>query len=288
MQSLANLNGEIMPVEEAKISVWDRGFLFGDAVYEVFRLYQGRCWLEDEHLRRLRRSLAELQFEPIDLERLMARVQKTIAASRVQEGTVYIQLTRGEAPRTHYFPSPPVSPNEIIIVRPYDDGPTAELRRRGAAIVSHPDLRWGRCDIKSTNLLGNVLAVETARRAGAVEAVLIDAEGLVTEATHSSLIWVRDGLVGGTPEGPEILPGTTRQLLGRLLDRESLSFKPERVTLEQLRAADEVVLAGTTIEVLPVISIDGKAVANGKPGVIAERLQNAYQRELEEWLAGPS
>ena len=148
MEVLACLNGETMPVEQARVPVWDRGFLFGDSVYEVFRMYRGRCWLEAEHFARLRRSLKELEFPPVDLDRLIERMHRTIAASGIQEGTVYIQITRGVAPRSHAFPDPPVPPTELIVVRPYDDGPTARLRETGVKVISHPDLRWKRCDIK--------------------------------------------------------------------------------------------------------------------------------------------
>ena len=173
MEVLACLNGEVMPVERAFVPVWDRGFLFGDSVYEVFRMYSGRRWLEAEHLARLKRSLHELDFAPHDLERLVGRMDRTIGESRVREGTVYVQVTRGVAPRSHAFPDPPVTPTELIVVRPHDDEPGARLRESGARMISGPDLRWKRCDIKSTNLLANVLAIEAARRAGCHEAVLI-------------------------------------------------------------------------------------------------------------------
>ena len=142
-----------------RVPVWDRGFLFGDAVYEVFRMYRGRRWLEPEHLARLRRSLTELDFGPYELERLIERMDRTVAASEIREGTVYVQITRGVAPRSHAFPDPSVPPTELIVVRPYDDGPAARLRQQGARMISQPDLRWKRCDIKSTNLLANVLAL---------------------------------------------------------------------------------------------------------------------------------
>lgn len=284
MQVLACLNGEIMPVEEAKVPVWDRGFLFGDSVYEVFRMYQGRCWLEVEHLARLKRSLGELDFAPHDLSRMMQRAHETIRASGIKEGTLYVQITRGVAPRSHPFPHPPVPPTEVIIVRPYDDGPTARLRERGVPMISHPDLRWKRCDIKSTNLLANVLAIETARRAGAYEAVLIDAQGFVTEATHTSLLWVREGRLEGTPEGHEILPGMTRQLVLRLIGSLDISFKGAHVNLNELKAADELILVATTTEVVPVIELDGAPIGTGTPGPIALRLHRAYEAAVQDWL----
>jgi D-alanine transaminase len=286
MRNLACLNGELMPVEEAKVPVWDRGFLFGDAVYEVFRLYRGRLWLEAEHTARLRRSLREMEFPAIDLDRLIERVKRTVSASAIDEGTAYIQLTRGVAPRAHAFPDPPVEPTELIIVRPYDDTATAVLRESGVAVVSRPDLRWGRCDVKSTNLLANVLALEHARRDGAYEAVLIDRDGFVTEATHSSILWVRDVRLQGTPDGPEILPGTKRHFVETLAPRVGLPFETGRITLADLKNADEVILLGTTIEVLPVTTIDGEPVATGKPGEVARRLQSLYRAAVGQWLEG--
>jgi len=285
MEVLACLNGETMPVEEARVPVWDRGFLFGDAVYEVFRMYRGRRWLEAEHLARLRRSLKELDFAAYDFEQLVERMDRTIAASGVREGTLYVQITRGVAPRSHAFPDPPVTPTELIVVRPYDDGHTAGLRERGVGVISQPDLRWKRCDIKSTNLLANVLAIEAAHRAGCEEAILLDSKGFVTEATHSSLLWVRQGRLEGTPEGHEILPGMTRQLILRLARSLEIPFSSAHVKLAELLGAGEVILVGTTSEVLPVVRIDDSTIGTGRPGPVARQLGGAYRQEVEHWLA---
>jgi D-alanine transaminase len=285
-RTLACLNGDTMPADEARVPIWDRGFLFGDAVYEVYRLYQGRCWLEDEHTARLRRSLCELDFPAIDLGRLRRRIADTIAASEVDEGTVYVQITRGVAPRAHAFPAPGTQPTELIVVKPYDDTPTARLRETGASLLSYPDLRWKRCDIKTVNLLGNVMACEAAKRSGALEAVLIDADGRVTESTHSSLLWVRDGTLEGTPEGHEILPGTTRAFAVGLARAIGVPFREATVTLNELEQADEVLLSGTTIEIMPVTRVDDREVGGGAPGPITRRLQRAFRETLQLWL-GP-
>ncbi len=277
MQPLACLNGEIMPIDEAKVPIWDRGFLFGDSVYEVFRLYDGRCWLEEEHVARLARSLKEMEFPGDRFRTLTARVRRTISASEIQEGTVYVQITRGVAPRLHAFPDPPVPPTELIVVRPYDDGPTARLRATGVTALGLPDLRWKRCDVKSTNLLANVLANEAAKKARCYEAVLVGEDGLVTEATHSSVLWVRGGRIEATPEGPGILPGTTRRLRDPGRGRPALPLHESRVTLDELKAADEVILLGTTIEVLPIVTIDGRLVASESAGPVTRRLQNAFR-----------
>ena len=285
MKSLACLNGEVMPLEEAKIPVWDRGFLFGDAVYEVFRLYGGHLWLEHEHTARLARSLREMEFPTVDLAALVDRVKRTTELSEVQEGTAYIQITRGVAPRAHAFPKPAVPPTELIIIRPYDDSAAALKRESGVGVASQPDLRWGRCDVKSTNLLANCVALETANRAGAYEAVLVDRDGLVTEATHSSILWVRGGKLEATPNEANILPGTTRFLTQKLAADAGVPFVEGRVTLDEFKGADEAILAGTTIEVLPVVSVDGQPIGNGQPGPVTRALQKAYKSAVEAWLA---
>jgi D-alanine transaminase len=282
-EPLACLNGVILPASEAKVSIWDRGFVFGDSIYEVMRLYDGRMWLAESHYGRLARSLRELQFSGVDFDRLRGRVDRLIAESGQREATVYIQITRGVAPRLHAFPDPAVPPTELIVVRAYDDAATACSRETGVNVVTHPDLRWKRCDVKSTNLLANVLANEYAHKHGAYEAILVD-DGIVTEATHSSLLWVRGGRLEATPNGPEILPGTTR---GGLPSADGHNVHEATITLDDLVAADEVMLTGTTIEVLPVISIDGRTIGDGSPGPITRGLQQAFRRAVATWLASP-
>jgi D-alanine transaminase len=286
MRILACLNGRIMPADEARVPIFDRGFLFGDSIYEVFRLYQGRAWLEEAHYARLGRSLRAIEIHGIDLEGLAGRVRETVSASEIQEGIVYIQITRGVAPRHHHYPGAGVPPTELVVVWPYDDASAARLRREGVAAVSQADLRWGRCDVKSTNLLANVMANEAAHRAGALEAILVAEDGRVTEATHSSVLWVRGGRLEGTPETPGILPGTTRHLLLRLAQEEGVAFAAAEVTLDELKAADEALLLGTGIEIFPIVKIDQTSISGGRPGPVTMRLQAAYRRAVERWLAG--
>lgn len=285
MPSLASLNGTISTPEEAKISIWDRGFLFGDAVYEVCRIYRGRCWLEDEHMARLKRSLREMRIEGVDFDRLYKRMHETISRSGIEEGTVYVQITRGVAPRMHAFPDPPVEPTELIVVRPYDDAKTAETRQNGVTVLSRPELRWGRCDVKSTNLLANVVAFQEATEQGGSEAIFEEPDGTVTEASHSSLLWIREGRLEGTPEGPGILPGTTRLGVRRLAESAQIPFREARISLDELKKADEVLLTGTTIEVLPVVKVDDTVIGDGKPGPMTRRLQEALRTAIERWLA---
>ncbi|WP_235904971.1 aminotransferase class IV [Tautonia marina] len=286
IEPLACLNGEQMPASEAKIPVWDRGFLFGDAIYEVMRLYSGRMWLEAEHLARLTRSLNEMRIEGVDFKALTDRIHRTIAASGIEEGTVYIQISRGVAPRRHRFPEPETPPTELIIVGPYDDTSTAERRQTGVPVVSHPDLRWKRCDVKSVNLLGNVLANEAAHQGGCIEAVLVDRDGIVTEATHSSLLWVRDGRLEGTPEGPGILPGTSRGFILKLAESLGIPFAEATISLDDLNRADEVMLSGTTLEIVPVTRIDETPIGDGQPGPIARRLVSGFTEAVRRFRDG--
>ncbi|RLT09547.1 MAG: aminotransferase IV, partial [Planctomycetota bacterium] len=191
---------------------------------------------------------------------------------------------RGVAPRAHAFPNPPVAPTEFIAVKPYDDSAAQLNRQQGVTIISYPDLRWGRCDIKSTNLLANCMALEHVKRKGGFEAALIDHDGLLTEATHSSLLWVRNGQIEGTPLNENILPGCTRLITNLLTDRLSMKIHDTQIDLNTLRLADEVLLMGTTIEVMPVVKVDETTIGNGQPGPITRKLQQSYKIAIREWL----
>ena len=176
-------------------------------------------------------------------------------------------------------------PTELILVRPYDDSSASRLREVGVATITHPDLRWKRCDIKSTNLLANVLAKQAATVAGCYEAILVDSEGRVTEGSSTSVLWVRGGRLEGTPEGPGLLPGTTRHLILRLAEAIRIPYADARITLEELIRADEVLLAGTATEIVSVVRIDEEPIADGSPGPLARRIQDAYREAVARWLA---
>ena len=281
---LANLNGEMMPLTEAKVPVLDRGYLFGDGIYEVLRVYGGKPWLEEEHFARLARSLDEVKIRGVDLNRLRQRWRETLAKSGHAEATIYIQVTRGVAPRAHAFPAT-ATPTELIWVQEYRDG-YDDLRAHGASVILFPDVRWDRCDIKSLNLLGNVMAAQAAKEAGAIEAVLYLPDGTLTEASHSSFCWVRDGVVYGTPNSPAILPGTTRSRTAKLAAQAGVPFAEGTLRRDELSTVDELLLAGTTMEVMPVVRVDGKTVCGGKPGPATRKLQDAYRAAVREFLAG--
>jgi D-alanine transaminase len=284
--ALANVNGQQMPLEEARVPALDRGFLFGDAVYEVLRVYQGRPWLADEHFRRLARSLEALRIRGVDLERVRRRMRETIAAGPFREATAYIQITRGAGPRKHPFPQG-ATPLEFLYVQEFTD-PYAEARGTGAAVITQPDVRWGRCDIKSTNLLGNVLAMQAAAEAGGVEALLYLPDGTLNEGTHTSFFGVLGGVLLTAPNSSAILPGITRGLTLRLAERAGVPVREHTLKRDDLGRVSELFLTGTTSEVLPVVRVDGRPVADGKPGAVTRRLQEAYAAAVREFLAHPA
>jgi D-alanine transaminase len=283
MEALANLDGKILPLGEAKVSALDRGFLFGDAVYEVLRLYGGRPWLRAEHFARLARSLAEIRIRGVDLGRLERRMEETIAAGGFQDAIVYIQITRGAARRSLLFPGG-VEPLEFLFVEEFPD--TLEAARRdGVAVVSYPDIRWDRCDIKSTNLLANVLAMQTAHEAGGAEALLVLPDGTLTEGTHTSFFGVLGDAVLTAPNSHAILPGITRGLTLRLAARAGIPVREEVVRRADLGRVSELFLTGTRSEVLPIVRVDDRPIGNGRPGAVTQRLQAAYAEAVLEFLS---
>jgi D-alanine transaminase len=279
MPTLANLNGEILPLHEAKVSVLDRAFLFGDGVYEGMHLANGRVRFFDRHFERLRRSLAEIRIHGVDLERLRQRVIDTIVASELADAFIYLQITRGAGPtRTHYFPVT-ASPTEFLFVEPFKD-PYESNRNTGVKVVTFPDLRWGRCDIKSLNLLGNVLAAQAAREQDAAEAVLINRDGYLTEGARTSFFGVVEGKIRTGPLTPAILPGVTRGFVLELIRDMNLPVEERHLHVNELPRVSELMLTGTTAEVLPVIQIDEHPVADGRPGPITQQLQHAFREAV--------
>jgi D-alanine transaminase len=286
-EPLANLDGQILPLAEARISALDRGFLFGDAVYEVLRVYQGRPWLEQEHFQRFASSLQAIQLTGVDLDRLRQRMHQTLVASGCAEATIYLQITRGNAPRSHAFPVQ-VKPLEFLFVQPFTD-PYREQRLSGGRAVLQPDIRWGRCDIKSTNLLGNVLAMQAARQAGCMEAILFLPDGGLTEATHSSLFGVSArGTLLTAPRNPGILPGITRDLVLRLAQKLGIPTQEQAMSRKDLSTLAELFLTGTTSEVMPLIEVAGQEIGTGQPGPITRRLQEAYRAAVQGFLSATS
>ncbi|MGL4461660.1 MAG: aminotransferase class IV, partial [Planctomycetia bacterium] len=266
---LANWNGVESPLDQVRVSVLDRGFFFGDAVYEALRVYGGKAWLVDSHMKRLTRSLGELRI-PADVSRIERRMLETIAHSGVTDGMTYLQVTRGEAPRSHQFPKTPAKPNELIYVVDFGGDPYAKVRSTGVAVASHPDLRWKRRDIKTTNLLGNCLAMQYAAEQGCFEAILVDDAGYVTEGSHTSAFAVKDGVIYAPPQGSHILPGCTRAFVLTLAEKLGVEYRLEAFKAADVFSMDELFLTGTSLEALAVTTFDGKPIGRGptagKPG----------------------
>jgi D-alanine transaminase len=279
--ALANINGEITPLSEAKIPALDRGFLFGDAVYEVMWVNQGKMWLEEEHFTRLERSLNLIRIQGVNLVSLAARVYETIAAGKFKNAIVYVQITRGAAPRSHAFPKD-VKPFEFLFVQEFND-PYAEMREKGIHLLSRPDIRWDHCDIKSTNLLANVLAIQESKEAGCQEVLFYLKDGTITESAHSSLFGVLNGILYTSPSSELILPGITRNHLLNLIAKNGIPIKEKSLQMEQLGQISELFITGTTSGVLPVVAVDKKVIGDGKPGPITRRVEKAYWDAVKNW-----
>jgi D-alanine transaminase len=275
MPDVGFVNGRVMPLEEATVSVEDRGYQFGDGVYEVIRTYHGKPFQLDAHLVRFERSAGAIDLPlPWTLQQWSAHVREGIARSGYTESKVYLQLTRGVAPRDHGFPAS-ARPTAVMTVRELK--PVDQARQAaGVAVMTMDDWRWGRCDIKSVNLLPNVMARQKATQAGAFEAIFVR-QGQVTEGAVSNVMIVKAGRVLTAPGGEQILSGVTRTLVLELARKEGLPVEERFVSRDELFRADEIFLT-STIEVLPVIRVDGRLVGSGRPGPVTQKLQAAFQR----------
>jgi D-alanine transaminase len=280
MPDIGFLNGAFMPLDDVKVSIEDRGFQFGDGVYEVVRTYGGVPFQLDAHLERLERSARAIYLSMpggSSGSRWKDWVLEGIKRSGYAECKVYLQVTRGAAPRDHLFPSR-VAPTIVMSIREMR-ALDPILRRTGVAVVTMEDLRWGRCDIKSVALLPNVLARQRASEAGAFEAVLVR-QGMVTEGAVSNVMIVRDGRVITPPEGPHILSGVTRRLVVDQARKAGISVEERNIGLDEFRHAEEVFLTGTTVEVLSVVRIDDATVGSGYPGRLTERLSSLFKEGI--------
>ncbi len=272
------LNGNLVPYERALVPVEDRGFVFADGVYEVIRCYGGRPFRLEDHLDRLALSAAAVRLPlPWPAPELARAIDLTLAANGLGEAgaAVYLQVTRGPAPRTHLFPAEP-RPTLVIIARP-EAGPDPSLREEGVAAATAPDLRWHLCHVKSTGLLYNVLAKQRAAEDGCYEAILVR-DGFVTEGTASNAFAVLGGRLHTHPEGPHILSGVTRRVTLELARHLDIPVREEPVPVAAFKAADEVFLTGTITEIMPVVAVDGSPVGGGTPGPVTRRLQEAFSR----------
>ncbi|MGZ8217982.1 D-amino acid aminotransferase [Methylomagnum sp.] len=275
------LNGTYLPLSEAKVPVLDRGFLFGDGVYEVIPVYGGRAFRLDEHLRRLDRSL-----EGIRMVSPLSDGEWADIFTRLIDGPgdqyIYLQVTRGAASKRDHAIPPEIEPTVFVMC-----SPIAPIPAEGIRTVTVPDIRWHWCHIKAITLLSNVLLRQEAVDRGAAEAILVR-DGWVTEGAASNIFIVKDGVVITPPKGHEILPGITRDLVLELAPVHGIPAEERNFRLEELQAADEIWMTSSTREILPVIELDGAPVSHGKPGPVWQKMQGYYQAYKQGLREAPS
>ena len=270
-------NGDFVAKEDVSISPDDRGFVFGDGVYEVVRAQDGTFFRLDDHRERLRRSLSEIRLlDAVDFDAVWDAVQGLLPRNGLTTGDakVYLQITRGAAPRQHAFPDPPIEPT--IYARAEAITLPTEKWAQGVKVILRPDQRWARCDIKSLNYLPNVLANQAAMEADAYEA-LLTREGFVTEGTHSSMAAVVDGAVVTRPLTNHVLPSVTREVLLELCAEQEIPTMERPIAVDELSDADELLLLGTTTGIMPIVQVEDEAVGNGTPGPVVRELQEAFR-----------
>lgn len=271
------LNGRFQPLAEANISPLDRGFLYGDGVYEVIPVYSRRPFRLDEHLARLQATLAGIHLSnPLTLTGWREVVLQLIEYAPWDDQSIYLQVTRGaDNKRDHAFPPASVPPTAFAFASPLLTTP-ADVRARGVAAITVPDLRWSRCDLKVISLLANVLARQQAVDQGCAEALLIR-DGFMKEGAASNIFIVKDGLLIAPPKTQLMLPGITYDVILELAQQHQQPLEVREISETELRAADEVWMTSSTKEVLAITTLDGEAVGNGKPGPVGERMWQWYQ-----------
>lgn len=278
MPAVAYVNGRFEPHADAMVHVEDRGYQFGDAVYEVWAVAGGRLSDAEGHFQRLERSLGEIRIrQPMSRAALEIVIDEIIRRNRIVEGLVYLQISRGVARRDHAFPDPAPRPSIVLTARRLDRAAGEARAARGASVVTVPESRWARCDIKTVNLLPNVLAKQAAREAGAQEAWFVDELGLVTEGAATNA-WIidKDGALRTRDIQANILRGVTRASVLQIAASAGLTVTEGPFSLGDALAAREVFMTGASTWVTPIIAIDGQAVGGGEPGPVAKRLRALY------------
>jgi D-alanine transaminase len=278
MSRVAYVNGRYVRHHEAAVSIEDRGFQFGDGVYEVWAVFGGRLADPTGHFERLARSLSELSIPPPMSQAALTLVLKeTVRRNRIREGLAYLQITRGVARRDHAFPRPPVAPTLVVSASGVDVLARTARAEAGVSVVTIPENRWGRCDIKTVNLLPNVLAREAARGAGAAEAWFVDEMGLVTEGAASNA-WIVDAKGSLRTRGIQsnILRGVTRRTILDIAEDSGLEVDERPFTVAEAREAREAFITGAGALLTPVVAVDGSPIGGGVPGPVAKRLRHLY------------
>ena len=275
------LNGQYLKAEDAKVSVLDRGFIFGDGVYEVWRFVDGSLFEHERHERRLKSGLKSIEIDvpDRDVEELADVAERLIKENDLSrgEGTFYVEITRGAATRTHAFPPKGTRPAIFGMVSKFQV-PDA-LREAGAKAITEPDVRWLRCDVKTIQLLPNCLAKQRAQEAGALEAIFVR-DGVVTEGTHTSVLGVKDGTLLTHHLSPLVLPSVTREVVLEIAREQGIPVKEQPFSQAELFKLDELFVSGTTTDVTPIVEVDGKKIGSGRPGPVSKQLYAGLQARL--------
>jgi D-alanine transaminase len=280
MGRIAYVNGRYLPHGQAVVHVEDRGFQFADGVYEYFAVFGGRLADADGHLERLWRSLSEIRIRPpMSEEALIVVMHETVRRNRIGDGSVYLQITRGTARRDHAFPDPSTPPSVVVTARSIDYAAAQAKAANGVAVLTQADQRWARCDIKTVGLLPNALAKQAAREAGAEEAWFIDDLGFITEGASTNA-WIVDaeGSLRTRDTNANILRGITRKTLIDLADEAGIEVSLRPFTVDEVKAAKEAFMTAASTLVMPVTSIDGQAIGDGRPGPVGMRLRVLYEQ----------
>jgi D-alanine transaminase len=265
---------KIVPFDELDSIYLDRGIYFGDGVYEVVRSYNGRIFALEEHLQRFSNSLAGINIEGIDIEQVRERVQKAFEAAGISNAKIYFHVTRGSEIREHDWDTN-LEPNFFLTVTEAPDD--KEAKSNGIAVSSYPDLRWKRCDIKSLNLLPNVLARHDAAEKGCDEAIFVGDSGFITEGSHSAIFAINGQTVQTTPLTANILPSITRKFVIKAANNIELEVNEKSFTVQQAGDSDELFIAVTTKDIVPVVKFDGKVIGDGKPGKYTKLLIEEFR-----------
>ncbi|SDD83469.1 D-amino-acid transaminase [Kordiimonas lacus] len=284
MSRIAYVNGAYVPMSEACVHIDDRGYQFADGVYEGVSVRHGKLIDLEPHLDRLWRSLGELQMmAPMDRGPMRLVLKEVVRRNRIKDGFLYLQITRGVAPRDHPFPAQTPWPAMVVTAKRLNfDAVMDRAMTQGVAGSSQPDIRWGRCDVKSTSLLPNILAKQAAREAGAFEAVMVDRDGYVTEGSSTN-IWMvtKDGTLVTRSTDDNILPGITRASVMKVARDLQMKVEERAFTLEEAKGAAEMFLTSSTSCAMPIVSLDGQKIGDGTPGPVAKRLVEAYKAFMD-------
>ena len=284
MPRIAYVNGRYTPHDRAAVHIEDRGYQIADGVYEVWAVFDGQLADTEGHLARLERSLGELQIAmPMNRAALQMVLREVLRRNRIRNGMLYLQVSRGVAPRDHVFPDPPVPPSMVVTAKHIDRAGAEAKAAKGVTVITTPENRWGRCDIKTVGLLPNLLAKQAAREQGSAEAWFVDADGLVTEG-GSSNAWIVDasGALRTRDTGANILRGITRIAIMGLAEELQMKVEERPFTAAEAKSAREAFFTGAGALVMPVVAIDGEPIGDGKPGPVASRLRALYVEQARQ------